>query len=115
MMEKIEYDTNDLTEFAIKKLEEYEKTKIFPEILNSEIETKKIYDPSPTINFFNEKNTKLCGWQSIRYVENGDLFLVPMQSGRSAIFEIFNVKYKLDPSDMFFADVIPIGYLKEEV
>jgi hypothetical protein len=35
-----------------------------------------------------------------------------MQNGRFAIFEIYDVRYKSDHSDMFFASVIPIGYLK---
>ena len=37
-----------------------------------------------------------------------------MQSGRTAVFEIENVKTMLDPPDMYFATLKDIGY-KDEI
>ncbi len=58
------------------------------------------------------KGMRIVGWKS-RVPKEGDLLKVPMQSGKSGIFRIVNVDRKMDPRDMFFADIENIGYEDE--
>ena len=57
-----------------------------------------------------EPSVDFVGWISFPHVAEGDTFLVPMQSGRSARFVATEVKYQSDPKDMFFAKATPVGY-----
>lgn len=55
---------------------------------------------------------RITGWKTPR-PSSGDLLLVSMESGKTGILEIRNVKYVPDPPDMFFADVQDAGYLED--
>lgn len=55
----------------------------------------------------------IVGWKTPK-PKNGDYLQVRMESGRVGVFKIENVKSCGDPHDMFFADVIEVGY-KDEI
>jgi hypothetical protein len=50
----------------------------------------------------------VCGWKS-REPKVGDLFRCRMKSDITALFIFQYVKYYEDPSDMFFADLLPVA------
>ena len=56
---------------------------------------------------------KVHGWRP-RPPVIGQRVEAEMQSGRTAVFEIENVKTMLDPPDMYFATLKDIGY-KDEI
>lgn len=66
------------------------------------------YNPF-SLYWFNYEQQKLVGWKSPR-PEAGDIFLVPMQSGRMGKFIFKDVDYCMDPKDMFFGIVEGVGY-----
>lgn len=52
---------------------------------------------------------RITGWKN-PLPKNGDLLKVQMKSGKTGIFEIVNIKYCDNPSDMFFADIKLLKY-----
>lgn len=40
----------------------------------------------------------------------GDVFTAKMESGKIGVFEVVNVRWCGDPSNMYFADVKDVGY-----
>lgn len=58
--------------------------------------------------------TVVVGWLQQR-PRPGDLLMGEMQSGRIGVWRFVDVDMKLDPPDMFFADVMPMGYAGEHV
>lgn len=52
---------------------------------------------------------RVSGWKSNR-PRKGDFLIVPMKSGKEAVYVFEEIEYCHDPTDMFFADVIPICY-----
>lgn len=46
------------------------------------------------------------------FAKNGDYFAHKMESGKYALFQLYNVKNVSNPSDMFFADTKYICYIK---
>lgn len=65
-----------------------------------------------TIAFYNWETRRIFGWK--RGLKVGDKLISKMQSGKTAEFEIIEIEYKRDPSDMFFGYVSDIGYINEE-
>lgn len=55
---------------------------------------------------------KVCGWKSNR-PKVGDRLTVKMQSGKTLVFEFYDVEYMSDPPDMFFGKVKSLGYEDE--
>jgi hypothetical protein len=53
-------------------------------------------------------------WGHHQRLEVGDEVRVDMESGKTARFAVTNVEWQRDPRDMFFCDVIDIGYVGEE-
>lgn len=45
----------------------------------------------------------------------GDIFTSNMQSGKIGVFEIINVDWCGDPSNMYFADVKDVGYFETKL
>ena len=58
------------------------------------------------------KKNRVYGWKW-RRPKVEDLLVVPMESGETVIFKFKKVKCESNPHDMFFADVSPMGYLKD--
>lgn len=52
----------------------------------------------------------VCG--HIGQPKPGDVFTSKMTSGKIAVFEVVNVKWCGDPSNMYFCDVKDVGYWK---
>lgn len=68
------------------------------------------------IQFFNEyehgaETQSVVGWQSNK-PRIGDYFRVPFGKGQ-AIFEFTSIRRCGDPPDMFFADIVLLGYEKD--
>lgn len=42
--------------------------------------------------------------------KKGDVFTSKMVSGKIGVFEVINVRWRGDPSNMYFADVKDVGY-----
>ena len=65
-----------------------------------------------SIQFTNEKMERVYGFKRAR-PENGDFLKCPMQSGKTAVWRFCDVELKRDPSDMFFANIKPVGYRED--
>lgn len=72
----------------------------------------KVYDVDGTcVHWWTWESRTICG--HVHNPKVGDLFRAKMFSGKFGIFRIVEVKWQLDPSNMYFAKVEDIGYEKE--
>jgi hypothetical protein len=60
----------------------------------------------------NSELASVYGWLNPKPQE-GDKLHVPMKSGKTLLCEFVKVRPCGDPADMFFADVKPLGYMKD--
>lgn len=65
------------------------------------------------VRWKNYDTFSVVGWKHIIPMK-GDFLLAPMASGRTGVFIFNSVRAELDPPDMFFGTVRPIGYEDEE-
>lgn len=76
-----------------------------------------------SVNFEDSHITGVHGWMTVadddtmfvgggRYVQDGDLFAYQMESGRCQVYAVVDVENERDPSDMFYANVEPVGYVE---
>lgn len=49
-----------------------------------------------------------------RRINQGEVFASHMASGQYGLFIIKDIRWELDPDDMFWADVQPLGYAEPE-
>jgi hypothetical protein len=56
--------------------------------------------------------TRIAGWKTVKPQE-GDVLTCEMQSGKTAVWLIQTVEHCGNPRDMFFADVLLVGYKGE--
>lgn len=79
--------------------------------------TGYIYQPCSgwgnSIRWKDFKKRQIVGWQQ-RKPEIGDEIRFKMQSKKTAQFVVIEVEHCGDPKDMFFADVVDIGYVGEK-
>lgn len=62
-----------------------------------------------SVKWFNFERRQIVGWRHI-HPKVGDIVKALMGSGRIACFQITKVDPQDNPRDMFFADMIDIGY-----
>lgn len=110
-------EINPQSKLAIVKNNYYDKTGEAPIITKEELKEKYIWQSQSNwghrINY-NKEMTRVDGHISSPEVKNHDLLLEFMKSGKIGVFEIQNLKYELDPCDLFFADLEFIGYVENE-
>lgn len=61
-----------------------------------------------------DKETGWHGWTT-PLVRKGDVILMRMTSGKILKAVISSIKYAGDPRDMWFAEVVPLGYVKNKI
>ncbi len=65
-----------------------------------------------TDNAAGESLRRVVGWKS-PIPTKGDVLICAMKSGKTGVWVFMGIEYCMDPSDMFFADVCPLGYVGE--
>jgi hypothetical protein len=108
-------EESGLSEFAESKMKIFTDTGKAAQITADEIREHQIHEPESMWGHRISPNLakrKLDGHMSNPYVKNGDLLRLPTKTeGRYALYEIYNVKYSSDPTDLFFADFQDIGFI----
>lgn len=75
-------------------------------------EAKKHTGWGDAINWSSFEKRRIYGHLQ-RKPEIGDEIVFDMKTGKQARFAVINVTHESDPPDMFFADVMDIGYIDE--
>lgn len=87
-------------------------------LLKKEWKPERVYDMQQhtgwgnSIQWTDVKTRKICGWLRNK-PEKGDAIISKMESGRTFLFKVKDVKHCGDPHDMFFATVEDVRYLEE--